>query len=184
MKGKYLSLIAMAALLACNSNKANDGAATEDSTAMKTNTVAVQPALAFEDQKLQQIYAAYIALKDELVATKFDGAKNAASTLAKELKGFEGCENAARITSKIADAGDIKAQRAAFTDLNVELIPVFKHTTLTAGTIYVQHCPMANNGDGGDWLASESKIQNPYYGDEMMECGRVAEEISAKAAKN
>jgi hypothetical protein len=46
--------------------------------------------------------------------------------------------------------------------------------------IYVQHCPMANNGDGGDWLSAENKIQNPYYGSEMMECGAVIAEIKAK----
>jgi Cu(I)/Ag(I) efflux system membrane fusion protein len=39
---------------------------------------------------------------------------------------------------------------------------------------------MANKGDGGDWLSSVKKIQNPYYGDEMMECGSVVEEIKTK----
>jgi hypothetical protein len=39
---------------------------------------------------------------------------------------------------------------------------------------------MANKGDGGDWLSTEKEIRNPYYGDEMLECGRVAEEIKAK----
>jgi Cu(I)/Ag(I) efflux system membrane fusion protein len=61
--------------------------------------------------------------------------------------------------------------------LSTDVIALFKHADLKKGSIYVQHCPMANNGDGGDWLATENKIQNPYYGDEMMECGRVLEEI-------
>ncbi|RZL54749.1 MAG: DUF3347 domain-containing protein [Pedobacter sp.] len=180
MQGKkYIGLVALvcAALLACNSNK--QSAETKDTTVLATDTSVVAP-LGFQDEKLQHIYAAYIKLKDQLVATKLETAKPAAIELAKALKSFEGCENAAVIAGKIAEAKDIKAQRAAFTDLNVEIIPVFKHAALTSGTIYVQHCPMANNGDGGDWLSSEKKIQNPYYGDEMMECGRVAEEIIAK----
>jgi len=37
---------------------------------------------------------------------------------------------------------------------------------------------MANNGNGGDWLSSEKKIQNPYYGSDMMECGAVLETIN------
>lgn len=181
MQGKkYIGLVALAlsALVACNSN--NQSTDTKDTATVKTTDTAVVNELIFKDEQLKSIYASYIKLKDELVATKYEQAKPAASELAAALKGFEGCENAATIAGKISEAKDIKAQRAAFTDLNVELIPVFKHTALTAGTIYVQHCPMANNGDGGDWLSSEKKIQNPYYGDEMMECGRVAEEIKAK----
>ena len=58
---------------------------------------------------------------------------------------------------------------------------MFKHASIEKGAIFVEHCPMANNGEGGDWLASEKKINNPYYGKEMLECGSVVEEI--KAAK-
>ena len=181
MQGKkYIGLVALAlsTLIACNSN--NQTTETKDTTAVKSTDTAILNELSFKDEQLTSIYDSYIKLKDQLVETKHEDAKLAASELATVLKGFEGCENAATIASKISEVKDIKAQRAAFTDLNVELIPVFKHTALTAGTIYVQHCPMANNGDGGDWLSSEKKIQNPYYGDEMMECGRVAEEIKAK----
>ncbi|WP_293299535.1 DUF3347 domain-containing protein [Pedobacter sp. UBA4863] len=177
---KYLGLFAMAALLACNNGNKSATAETADSTALvNADTVSVA-ALDFKDEKLKHIYSAYIGLKDQLVATKFEEAKQHASELATALKDVVGCENAALIAQKITDAADIKTQRAVFTGLNVELIPVFKQAELTSGTIYVQHCPMANNGDGGDWLASEEKIQNPYYGDEMMECGRVAEKINAK----
>ncbi len=181
MQGKkYIGLaaLALATLVACQSNQ--QAKETKD-TAVVTTDTALHASLTFKDQKLQTIYTAYINLKDQLVATKLETAKPAATELAKALQGFAGCENAATIASKIANAQDIKTQRAAFTDLNVEVIPVFKHAALTSGTIYVQHCPMANNGDGGDWLSSEKKIQNPYYGDEMMECGRVAEEIKAKS---
>lgn len=180
MQGKkYIGLVALAcaALTACNSNK--QSTETKDTTVVAVDS-SVVTTLAFQDEKLRNIYMAYLKLKDELVATQMENAKSAATELATALKGFEGCENAATIANKIAEAQEIKVQRTAFTDLNVEIIPVFKHAALTAGTIYVQHCPMANHGEGGDWLSSEKKIQNPYYGDEMMECGRVAEEIKAK----
>jgi len=179
MQGKkYLGLVAVAILMACNS--ANKSTETKDSTAVLANDTSKAVALGFSDEKLKAIYTSYIKLKDQLVASNYNEAKPAANELATALNGFNGCENAASISNKIAKAKDLKAQRAAFTDLNVELIPVFKHAALTSGTIYLQHCPMANNGDGGDWLASEKNIRNPYYGDEMMECGRVAEEIKAK----
>lgn len=179
MQGKkYLGLLGIAILMACNSS--NKSIELKDSAAVSESDTTKAVALSFSDEKLQTIYTSYIKLKDQLVATNYNDAKPAANELAIALKGFEGCENAATIAHKIAEAKDIKVQRAAFNDLNVEVIPVFKHAALTSGTIYLQHCPMANNGDGGDWLASEKNIRNPYYGDEMMECGRVAEEIKAK----
>lgn len=175
---KYLGLAALTALLACQSGQ--HAADTKDTTSVNTVDTAKVSALAFKDDKLPPIYAAYIKLKDELVATKFDEAKLAANKLSEALVGIEGCENVVNIAKQIAGAKDIKTQRKQFTGLNTELIPIFKHGVLTSGTIYIQHCPMANNGDGGDWLSSEKKIQNPYYGSEMMECGSVVEEIKTK----
>lgn len=174
---KYIVFVLLAStLFACNSN--NKTIELHDSTQVTSmNDTAVVSEPSFSNDTLKNIYASYTSLKDALVATKANEAKSAASSLATALKGFEGCESAANIANKISSTTDIKTQRASFSALNVELIPVFKHTALTAGTIYVQHCPMANNGDGADWLSSAKKIQNPYYGDEMMECGRVAEEI-------
>lgn len=165
-------------LIACN-NAENKSAGTKDSATVskaKTN----ENMLSFKDEQVGLIYADYIRLKDELVATKFDDAKSAAKALASSLKAYPGCENTAITAGKIENAKDITAQRKEFTSLSADVIALFKHASLTKGTIYLQHCPMANKGDGGDWLSSEKKIQNPYYGSEMMECGAVLEEIKAK----
>ena len=37
--------------------------------------------------------------------------------------------------------------------------------------VYVQHCPMAFDNKGADWLSFDSEIRNPYFGDKMMKCG-------------
>ena len=132
-----------------------------------------------KDNKVQAIYDGYISLKNALVNTKFEDAQKAASVLKLALADYKGCENTALIAGKIATAKDIAAQRKEFTSLSADVIALFKHADLKKGSIFVQHCPMANNGDGGDWLAAEKKIQNPYYGDEMMDCGRVLEEIKS-----
>lgn len=181
---QYLGLIAISAFVSCNNaNKAvdvKDTVAVNNTDTTLVNTATITTAVSFKDKNLEGIFSAYNGLKNKLVATNFADSKVEAEKLATALKGFKGCETALDIANKIVSAKDIKSQRAAFTSLNVELIPVFKHAELKAGAIYLQHCPMANNGDGGDWLSSEKKIQNPYYGDEMMECGRVVEEIKAK----
>ena len=43
--------------------------------------------------------------------------------------------------------------------------------------IYVQHCPMADDNAGADWLSLDKEIRNPYFGDKMLKCGSVAETI-------
>ena len=49
---------------------------------------------------------------------------------------------------------------------------------MTKDTFYVQHCPMANDNNGADWLSKEKEIKNPYYGDKMLKCGMVSETIT------
>jgi hypothetical protein len=36
---------------------------------------------------------------------------------------------------------------------------------------------MAQDGKGAMWLSESKEIKNPYFGDKMMECGSVEEEI-------
>ncbi len=175
---KYFGLAFMLIVLACN-NAEKKSTETKDTTSVKV-VQSSSTALSFTDEKVGAIYTDYLALKDALVATNADEAKVASTKLGESLKAYAGCENTAITAAKIGNAKDIAAQRTAFTSLSADVIALFKHASLTAGTIYVQHCPMANNGEGGDWLASEKKIQNPYYGSEMMECGAVLEEIKAK----
>lgn len=175
---KCLGILAISALFACNSNT-NQTETTKDTTSVKTDTLAVS-AISFKDTKVQDIYNSYITLKDALVASNYDATKAASKSLEEQLKTYKGCENTALIVKNIENAKDIAAQRKDFTDLSTDLIALFKNVELTSGSIFVQHCPMANKGNGGDWLSSAKKIQNPYYGDEMMECGAVVEEIKTK----
>lgn len=149
----------------------------KDSTLIdSTNNVSVL----LKDSKLSKIYTSYIALKNALVKSDSASAQAKAILLMENLTGYEGCESTAVTAKKISDEKTLSLQRKAFTAVSSDLIALFKHADLSNGTIYVQHCPMANKGDGGDWLSSEKDVKNPYYGDEMLECGSVTEEIKAK----
>jgi hypothetical protein len=176
MRNYIAAGILMVACSCTNTEKKAAGAGT-DSNVVATTVSDTTANVELNDVKVQSIYDGYIALKNALVTTKYDDAKKAAEQLKISLASYKGCENTALIADKIANAKDIASQRKEFTALSSDVIAMFKHADLKKGTIYVQHCPMANGGDGGDWLASEKKIQNPYYGDEMMECGAVLEEI-------
>jgi hypothetical protein len=43
--------------------------------------------------------------------------------------------------------------------------------------VYHDHCPMFNDGKGAMWLSESKEIKNPYYGSEMITCGKVEEMI-------
>ena len=137
-----------------------------------------------------ELETAYFGLKDAL--TKDDA--NTASEKAKEL--FKAIGNVKmdkmsaeehktwmKLQEKLSyDAEHIKGttelehQREHFVSLSknmYELIKVFK----TDEPVYYQHCPMANDGKGADWLSMEEKISNPYLGKSMPTCGKTTETI-------
>ena len=175
---KYIGIVILSVLMACT-NAPKKTETTADSTA-KTEPAVAAGTIQLADPKIESIYTDYIGLKNSLVAGNAAGSSQTALDLSKALSAYAGCENTALIADKIAGSGDLKIQRKEFTALSSDIIALLKHAELKKGTIYVQHCPMANNGDGGDWLSSEKKIRNPYYGDEMLECGGVVEEIKSK----
>jgi hypothetical protein len=174
----YVGIAILSALFACTNAPKKDNAVAEGVT--KSDTAVVGSQVQLVDPKIENIYKGYISLKNTLVAGNAAAAQQTAIDLSKALGAFAGCENTALIADKIAGTEDIKMQRKEFTSLSSDVIALFKHVDLKKGTIYVQHCPMANNGDGGDWLSSDKNIRNPYYGKEMLECGGVVEEIKPK----
>lgn len=164
----YLGVVLILALTSCTSSK--QPKTSEEPQAEK---VVKTEGVKLESAKVQAIYESYIALKNSLVASKYQDAKIAANQLSIFLGDYQGCENTALIAKKIAQSKDLKEQRKDFTYLSSDVIAMFLHTPVKQGMIYVDHCPMANHGEGGDWLSSEKKIENPYYGAEMLECGEI-----------
>jgi len=74
---------------------------------------------------------------------------------------------------KISSNQQIKLQRKEFLFLSEVLIEVIQIAGKTEAALYIQHCPMAFNNQGGDWVSSQKEIRNPYFGDEMLTCGVV-----------
>lgn len=142
------------------------------------------------ENQLKTLFDNYFAIKDALVKT--DG--NLASAKATELLS---AINAIKMETlkmdehvvwmkvgislkedaeHIADTKDAGHQRDHFATLSksiYELIKVSKQDT----PIYFQHCPMANEGKGADWLSKENTIKNPYFGAMMLSCGKTVESI-------
>ena len=61
----------------------------------------------------------------------------------------------------------------SFSDNMFLLVKSFNATN--GATVYLAHCPMYNKG--ANWLSSEEAIKNPYYGKQMLTCGKVTETL-------
>lgn len=143
-----------------------------------------------EVNQLKTVFENYFAIKDALVKT--DG--NIASSKAKELLSaintakmeklsmdehmvwMKELSNLKEDAEHISDTKDAGHQRDHFITLSIsiyKLIKVSKQDTPT----YLQHCPMANDGKGADWLSKENTVKNPYYGSMMLSCGKTVETI-------
>jgi hypothetical protein len=79
-------------------------------------------------------------------------------------------------TEQIAKTKDIKHQRDHFMDVSKDMYELMKASKTETPTYY-QFCPMANDGKGAYWLSKESAIKNPYYGSQMLGCGKIAETL-------
>lgn len=132
-----------------------------------------------ENQNEQSVLNNYVLLKNSLVAADSANATIHATNLVKDLDQGQ-WKDVSSSAEKVSKAKTLKDQRSLFTQLSEQMISKITKAKFVSGNAYVQHCPMANNGDGGDWISFEKNIRNPYYGDEMLECGAVVETITAK----
>jgi hypothetical protein len=143
--------------------------------ANESKTAANTPAKALTDTA--KVYNAYLHVKDNLVSADGKSAQKSADTLAQTLRSIKGCTEAEELAKKMAATDDIKSQRILFLQVSQDVIPLVKGIKSPQSPIYVAYCPMANEGKGGYWLTAQKEIKNPYYGEDMLECGEIKEEI-------
>jgi len=129
----------------------------------------------------------YLQMKDALVASDVSQVSAFAKATSTSLKSADikslGSMEQSHIKKSIEMLDAIAAndilenQRDHFVILNENMVPIAINVNGTDEMLYVQKCPMANNNKGAVWLSAEKDIRNPYYGDAMLTCGSVIEEI-------
>ena len=164
----------------------------EAKTAIKTEDHAMETATDIavaetqEANPLQPVFDNYFELKDALVKTE----GKTAATKAKELQTsieavkmetlkmdvhmvwMKVLKDLTADAKRISETQDIKKQRDVFKSLSkntYELIKVSK----PAEAVYYQYCPMQD----ANWLSKENAVKNPYYGAQMLTCGKTVETI-------
>lgn len=160
-----------------------------------TNTVGDTPKTdtIVKDEKvnlLAKVYEQYFALKDALVKDDGITASAKATALVKAIKAIDmkamaSEEHSAWMKAEgdllmhaehISETKDIAHQREHFSILSSSMYSLIKVFKLDE-TVYLQHCPMYNDGKGADWLSKENAVKNPYYGSSMLSCGKTTETI-------
>jgi len=149
----------------------------------------------FEEEQevnlLKAIFDNYFFLKDALVKSD----PKSASTIAKDLltninevkmEKLSGDEHTVWMkvmnslksnTDKIYTSTSVEKQRNAFMDISENIYDLIKVSKQDV-PIYYQNCPMANDGKGANWLSKENAVKNPYYGIQMLTCGKTVETIN------
>lgn len=100
----------------------------------------------------------------EMDSSRLEPVKQSVSSISAELQGI--------IAEKTLDE-----KRAGFEMVSDMLYDLVKTTGLRGKTIYRQYCPMAFNDRGAYWLSRSSKLENPYFGNEMLGCVQVTDSL-------
>lgn len=158
--------------------------------ASNKNHVEISSTQLQKNQPLDPVFNNYFDVKDALVQTDAaSSSKNAAALLATigdvkmdklemdvHMVWMKVLTDLKKDAKYIADSKDVSQQRDRFINLSKNMYALLK-ISKTETPIYYQFCPMANDGKGANWLSKESVIKNPYYGSQMLSCGKTVETI-------
>ena len=185
---KNFSIIAFILLLmACNSNDGNDKkASVQGPLVQKVNSEIF-------NQSFAQLMTDYYHLKDNFIieldtninvyARKL--IKDADSLPVNQLNADTAIISTARSFAESISAElngmlkekNLEAKRKSFQMTSTELFDLIRAVKYDKEVIYLEHCPMAFNNDGADWLSNSSDIRNPYIPKKMLTCGEVKDSI-------
>jgi len=139
-----------------------------------------------EVNPLQAVYDYYFSVKDALVKTdsKTAGSQSkelltALTTVKMEALKMEVHQvwmsvwkDITADAKGISETNDITKQRNLFKSLSKNIYQLLKVAKPTEA-VYYQYCPMQD----ANWLSKENAVKNPYYGNQMLTCGKVVETI-------
>jgi hypothetical protein len=141
---------------------------------------------------VSQVLEAYLGVEKALVNDNSSMANDRAVTLVNAIEQV----NAIRLTPElktvwaknlvklrynskyIKESKDIDEQRGYFASLSDAVYALVKSSKSAHPTVYREYCPMKKQY----WLNPTAAIQNPYYGKQMLDCGKVTETIAGSAS--
>ncbi|MGE0229571.1 MAG: efflux RND transporter periplasmic adaptor subunit [Dehalococcoidia bacterium] len=152
------------------------------------STVAGVPGAAYH-QAFASVLSAYLDLTAALASDDASATSAALDSLRSLIAAVKpegvGSEDKDAFTSAVAAlrstlpaAKDIAAVRATLPALTAAVVRFLdRFGREGGGPVYEMFCPMAAEGKGAAWLQRTSKVANPYFGAEMLECGEQRREF-------
>ncbi|MCA9135247.1 MAG: efflux RND transporter periplasmic adaptor subunit [Planctomycetales bacterium] len=80
--------------------------------------------------------------------------------------------------------GSLEQIRAGFRPLSHAMLRLsaLASSPMTSKKLVHMHCPMVPGG-GGDWIQLDDKLVNPYWGNEMLNCGEIVDDANRTTSK-
>ena len=137
---------------------------------------------------LTPLLSSYYEIKDALIKSNSTDAATYAGEFLKAVNGVDmkslpaadmsifmaAQEKLAFDARHISESKDIAHQREHFANFSVNFFKLAKAVKLTDKPVYYAYCPMKKSY----WLSAEAGIKNPYYGNQMLTCGKVTETLN------
>ena len=142
-----------------------------------------------QGNSIDKITGSYISVKNALVGSNAELAKSRSKELLAALsapaKGLSPVQQ--KLMAKYADklkfdsrhiseTAVIDHQREHFESLSKNMFALVSGLKMNSSTLYQQYCPMKK----ASWLSETEEVRNPYYGDDMLECGKVTATLKGK----
>lgn len=163
---KYALIAAAALLAACSAPETPESAASAEPT----------HGTYLKDSYAEVPLDQYLRIKDALVSSNPAEAQAAAKHLDSLWTTNSPGDQLLSSVRQIASTSDLAAQREAFYSLTQAYL-VSLESKPGEDTLYLQFCPMAFDFEGATWISREKVVMNPYFGDEMLNCGVVRKPI-------
>jgi len=137
--------------------------------------------------QLANVLNLYYDVKDALIASDAAAASKKAAALLTAIKGVDATQLSADESKAftplqeklsfdarhISEVQDISHQREHFANLSLNMYTLAKTAKISATPVYEDYCPMQK----AYWLSKDKEIKNPYYGSQMLTCGKVQNTI-------
>jgi Cu(I)/Ag(I) efflux system membrane fusion protein len=168
-----------------NTGHNHGGGSMEQSQVMASKSISPEA-----QSGLAGIFDAYLALKNDLVHDDYSKSEKSMKAFQNSLSRinmslFKGdnhnvwmkhSSTLEKLTKKFLAAEDIGSARDEFILISEQMIMIAQSFPPNK-ELFVQYCPMADRNNGARWLSESKVVKNPYFGEAMLKCGEVTEEL-------
>ncbi len=149
------------------------------------------PQIPADPAKVDAVVTAYLALAESLGATQASEVPLSTDAMVRAIREFSKGEVVAEGQRLLADAAGaaeslngkaLAQQRDLFKHLSaavIRLVDAMSPSPEVAESLFVVNCPMVK----ADWLQRTRDVANPYFAQEMKQCGVVVRPVRTKGAK-